>query len=317
MLCLQNIELIEQEMGVAAEARWHPESANWQSATQYMKIREYQLAVDRLEGLVVSRLLELQRQTSLERVSNLFYENMTKMKISGATTGYKQRKAIGKAIKTQSKALDTALRKYNTLAASFTPPRQQLTMKTVQEFGHLSEFELLRESCREDVTQKAWAQEGNREGNREMTQCQLRLARAREEIVRLDVEVQRTLAFMADDLKARENVTRVLERENRNLARVLETETDLLRSVYSKVRIDLSKLYCLQGYSGALRVGVAVNALPKSVGDIGTRGGDPPSVQSTVDDDDDEAGDESNETLQVHFALLTVLENSTVQYSNE
>lgn len=58
---MQNVELIEEEMGISAEARWNPESANWQSAAQYMKIREYQLAVDRLEGLVVSRLLELQK----------------------------------------------------------------------------------------------------------------------------------------------------------------------------------------------------------------------------------------------------------------
>lgn len=61
MLSMQNVELIEQEMGITAEARWNPQSANWQSAAQYMKIREYQLAVDRLEGLVVSRLLELQK----------------------------------------------------------------------------------------------------------------------------------------------------------------------------------------------------------------------------------------------------------------
>ncbi|KZT31846.1 hypothetical protein SISSUDRAFT_973767, partial [Sistotremastrum suecicum HHB10207 ss-3] len=161
------------EMNITGEQRWNPNSANWQSATQYMKIREYQLAVDRLEGLVISRLLELQ-----------------KANIAG--TGYKQRKAIGKAIKTRSKAIDTALKKYNKLAASFTPPRKQLTMKMIQDYGHLCEFEMLRESSREDVSQKAWAQDANRE----MTRCQLRVDRAREEIVRLEVEIQRTLAFM-------------------------------------------------------------------------------------------------------------------------
>lgn len=180
-------------------------------------------------------------------------------------------------------------------------------MKTVQEYGHLSEFEILRESCREDVTQKSWAQEGNRE----MTVSQLRLARAQEEIVRLDVEIQRTLAFMADDLKARERVIIDLQSENRNLGMVVESETEVLRSVYSKVRVDLSKLYGLEGYSSALRVGVAVDPLPKSISE--------PTISVVAHsssalglEEEDIMGDESDETIQAHYALMTVLENSQV-----
>lgn len=60
-LSLQNVEMIELEMGISEETRWNPQSTSWQSATQYLKIRDFQLAVDRLEGLVISRLLELQK----------------------------------------------------------------------------------------------------------------------------------------------------------------------------------------------------------------------------------------------------------------
>lgn len=180
-------------------------------------------------------------------------------------------------------------------------------MKTVQEYGHLSEFEILRESCREDVTQKGWAQEGNRE----MTVSQLRLARAREEIVRLDVEVQRTLAFMSDDLKARERVILDLQSDNRCLAMVVESETELLRSVYSKVRVDLSKLYGLEGYSSALKVGVAQEPLPKSTAEpIPSHVGRSAPVLGV--EEEDLIGDESDETIQAHFALMTVLEHSQV-----
>lgn len=41
------------------DERWTPESAQWKAAVAYIKIRDYQKALDKLEGLVVQRLFEL------------------------------------------------------------------------------------------------------------------------------------------------------------------------------------------------------------------------------------------------------------------
>jgi len=39
--------------------RWTPDSEEWKHAASYLAIREYQMALDKLEGLVVQRLFEL------------------------------------------------------------------------------------------------------------------------------------------------------------------------------------------------------------------------------------------------------------------
>ncbi len=41
------------------EERWTPDSAQWKRAAQYLSMRTYCTALDKLEGLVVQRLFEL------------------------------------------------------------------------------------------------------------------------------------------------------------------------------------------------------------------------------------------------------------------
>jgi hypothetical protein len=41
------------------QERWTPSSDKWKAAVAYMEVREYQKALDKLEGLVVQRLFEL------------------------------------------------------------------------------------------------------------------------------------------------------------------------------------------------------------------------------------------------------------------
>lgn len=64
---LNAFEQLEQlrELVVALEklhdihVRWTPSSEEWKSAVAYMEVRDYQKALDKLEGLVVQRLFEL------------------------------------------------------------------------------------------------------------------------------------------------------------------------------------------------------------------------------------------------------------------
>jgi hypothetical protein len=41
------------------EEHWMPDSSQWKHAAEYLAVRTYQVALDKLEGLVVQRLFEL------------------------------------------------------------------------------------------------------------------------------------------------------------------------------------------------------------------------------------------------------------------
>lgn len=52
-------EVMHMEELLNVSERWTPESPQWQVAEKYNKMQEFQLAVDKLEALVVQRLFEL------------------------------------------------------------------------------------------------------------------------------------------------------------------------------------------------------------------------------------------------------------------
>jgi hypothetical protein len=98
--------------------------------------------------------------------------------------GYKLRKHIAKALQTCSKAIRTALDQYNKAAVALGKP--ELVWEEVLEYTFLSEFDLLRSACREDISQKPWA---TRLG-RLALDSHFKQLRVREEIERLNVEIQ-------------------------------------------------------------------------------------------------------------------------------
>ena len=65
---------------------------------------------------------------------------------------------INKALKTQCKAIQTALKKYNTAAATLGRP--PLDWKHISTYGSLAEFSLLQE-CWADIRHQPWAQASN------------------------------------------------------------------------------------------------------------------------------------------------------------
>ncbi|HEV7736256.1 MAG TPA: hypothetical protein VGO47_02645 [Chlamydiales bacterium] len=59
--------------------RWTADSEEWQSTSKKLTLREYQLAIDKLEGLVVSRLFEMTKlnQSGLGKsLLNIFYSRI-------------------------------------------------------------------------------------------------------------------------------------------------------------------------------------------------------------------------------------------------
>ncbi len=53
------LQTFERVHGVTS--RWNPESSEWKQAAAYLSTRQYQKALAKLEGLVVTQLIELQK----------------------------------------------------------------------------------------------------------------------------------------------------------------------------------------------------------------------------------------------------------------
>ncbi|KAJ7713835.1 hypothetical protein B0H14DRAFT_3523213 [Mycena olivaceomarginata] len=171
---LAAVQDLELRLGIAS--RWVAGDEDWSKAAEMVSKRRYQRALDQLQGLVVARMFEL-----------------CKMNMSG--TGYKLRKHIAKSHQVRSRAVKTALERYNAAAAAMDPAKPQLAWEKVVEYAFLAEFDLLREG-REDIRAEPWALPAGRAA---MDQ-HFKMVRAEEEIQRLNVEIPRLITYMADEL---------------------------------------------------------------------------------------------------------------------
>ncbi|KAJ7573296.1 hypothetical protein C8J56DRAFT_1008355 [Mycena floridula] len=108
---LEEVQVMETRLGIMPQDRWIEGDTNWLLNAERAAMSVYQKRLDKLEGLVVERMLELG-------------------KANQSGTGYNMRKHIGNAVKTRSQAIRTALDNYNTAAASLKPPRPALDWET-------------------------------------------------------------------------------------------------------------------------------------------------------------------------------------------
>ncbi|PPR06009.1 hypothetical protein CVT24_004721 [Panaeolus cyanescens] len=293
--CLQAVQELEVQLEITE--RWTPGMPEWNKAQELVSHRRYRRCLDELEALVVSRMFEL-----------------TKMNMS--QTGYKLRKHIANALKARSTAIKNSLSKYNTAAQAMRPPRPTLSWDTVVEYAFLAEFDLLRES-RQDVREKAWAQPLMRM----LMDRHFKVARAREEIERLNVEIKRTITHIVDE----ENYLHRLETHIKNFDDVLGFHVGKYRQqrtrFYALHLRRFSKLASLPGFTGDLNAGTsldrALHAEPSSIfkppmsvdssppapvesppqtalnneiskGDSSVNGGDGEDNEADDDDDDDD-----------------------------
>ncbi|KAK0503746.1 hypothetical protein EDD18DRAFT_1305633 [Armillaria luteobubalina] len=134
---LECVQDLEQLLNISPDECWMVGCEKWAENEQQVAMRTYHQRLDRLEGLIVSRIFEL-----------------TKMNISH--TGYKMRKHIGKALQVRSQAIWTALSQYNAAATALKPPRPALQWEHVVEYAFLADFDLLRD-VQQDMSQCKWA----------------------------------------------------------------------------------------------------------------------------------------------------------------
>ncbi|KAJ7738682.1 hypothetical protein DFH07DRAFT_870478 [Mycena maculata] len=163
------------EISLGVDVHWRPEDENWSRVSAMVRSPRYQRALDHLQGLIISRMFEL-----------------AKCNMSG--TGYKLRKHIAKALQARSKAIKTAIERYNDIAEAMTPPKPSLTWLEVVEYAFLADFDLLREG-REDIRGQPWAQPAGRAA----MDPHFKLLRADEEIQRLNVEIRCFVTYIVDE----------------------------------------------------------------------------------------------------------------------
>jgi hypothetical protein len=104
------------------------------------------------------------------------------------------RTQIAKALQKRSKTIRKAVNAYNTAAVALDPPKPTVDWSKVSHFNFLEEFTLLRNTHR-DITDKRWTEPAVRETMKLWN----RLCRAREEIIRCNVEIRRLHTSIVDE----------------------------------------------------------------------------------------------------------------------
>ncbi|KAK6975041.1 hypothetical protein R3P38DRAFT_3335209 [Favolaschia claudopus] len=157
------------------QERWERDSAEWQEAAGLVATRRYRNAVDKLERLVLQRIFEF-------------------AKVGQPGLAYKIRSHIANALRVRSRAIRTALDKYNIAASTLIPPGRQLEWKDVIDYAFLAEFDIIRDVSRHE-TAREWATPAARE----LLDRYHKLKRAKEEITRLNIEIKRFVTYMRDE----------------------------------------------------------------------------------------------------------------------
>ncbi|KAJ7284754.1 hypothetical protein C8J57DRAFT_1432084 [Mycena rebaudengoi] len=170
----------EAETRLSIENRWTCSNPLWLEAETLVNRQKYHKCVNKLEELVLKRMFEL-------------------MKMNMSQTGYKMRKRISKALQTQSKAIRTALKNYNNAASALDPPARTLEWDEVVDYTFLADFDLLRGGIQSNDLQP-WATPAARV----VLDSYFRIEWAKEEVLRLNIEIRRRVFFVAkeDEFKA-------------------------------------------------------------------------------------------------------------------
>ncbi|KAI0060325.1 hypothetical protein BV25DRAFT_1783310, partial [Artomyces pyxidatus] len=221
---LQVSDDLERRLGI--NERWTPETPEYARVHKYVQRRTFYQAVDELEGLVVQRLFEL-----------------SKANISG--TAYKLRKHISQAITRRSQAVRASLDRYNALAPLQDPPRPTLQYSEIANYSWLGDFELLKES-RHEILEQPWSQPANREAAAKY----FKIIRAREEIVRLNVEVPRLQAWIDFEDRELKEKAEALASTEPHLAAHIHALRARRAGVNNSHRRRLQQIYRLPGYTG-------------------------------------------------------------------
>jgi len=158
---------------------------------------------------------------------------------------------IAKALQSRCKAIRNAVKSYNAAALLMDPPRSTLDWSRVSHYSFLEEFQLLHGS-RQDIQDKRWAELAVRETMKQ----DLRIKRAKEEIVRCNVEIQRLHTAIRDEHRAFLHLLNSLKEQGSIIYGAVREYVSLRQQVNFQILARLEKIYSLPGFTGDHTAGV-------------------------------------------------------------
>ena len=158
---------------------------------------------------------------------------------------------IAKALQSRCKAIRNAVNTYNEAARQMSPAKPTLDWSRVSHYQFLEEFEILR-GTRQDISEQPWATTLARQ----ILKQDLRIKRAREEIIRCNVEIARVHTAIMDEHDLFDKCLRELEATNDPLRGVVSDFVLLRKRVNYNILARFEKTYQLKGFSGVKVRGV-------------------------------------------------------------
>ncbi|KAK7683799.1 hypothetical protein QCA50_013175 [Cerrena zonata] len=276
-------DVVDMECRLGITQRWIPGDATYSETLKYIVERAYHRAIDKLHKLVIQRLFELH-----------------KLNIAG----YKMRTHIAKLLQTRSKAIRRAVDSYNTAASRLTPPREKLDWAKMSQCGYIEELTMLR-STRNDIRDKPWV----KPVYREMLKLRHRIARAKEEITRCNVETCRVYTAIYDETELFSKVTTQLGVSNDPLVGPVRDFITRRIGINSSLLNYIQKIYSLVGFTGERTRGI--RAVGHGTMDVGPTSSAEDAIPTNPDDDEDDEDvfDEDEEFQQEMRGLETFLSN--------
>jgi hypothetical protein len=188
---------------------------------------------------------------------------------------------IAKHLKTRSRTIRSALDTYNKAAKALNPPRQTIKHSELMDMAFLSQFDLLCYSRRgADLRGKPWADPATRI----LTDKYFELLRAKEEIVRLNIEWRRMKTWLVDERALYIRAIKSLRASGDHLlADTVQQRWKEVQGMHQVISHWLERTQELSKFSGDSSRGCAVN--PEKVN---------PELQSTIADTTGEVDDDLN-----------------------
>jgi hypothetical protein len=232
------VDNVERLLGIAQ--RWQRSDAEYQKMHQYISNKKFVRIVEELQGLVVSRLMELDRVNLAG--TGMYPDSLCD--VSNTSLGYKLRKHIAQALSRRCTAIRNAIDRYNALAPLQSPPRPRLEYSEVVEYCNFSEFEILKHSDH-NLLSKDWTILANRQAANKY----FKLERAKEEVQRCNVEAARLQAWVDKDDAEMSTAVAAHEHDPAFMAHLKVVQV-WRRQANDRIRGRLQQIYGLPGYSG-------------------------------------------------------------------
>ena len=135
-----------------------------------------------------------------------------------------------------------------------SPKKPLLSWENVVEYAFLADFDLLRDT-REDITTKSWAKPASRLAS----DSYFKMERAKEEIIRLNVEIRRVVTYMRDEerfLRRRENEIKGGDPSLAHQIHLIRMERGRFTDIHMTRFIKLARN---PGFNGTINPGISVD----------------------------------------------------------